>query len=223
MLKRLLEIPWLLLVGWGNHFWNLGLWLQEIRRYYWLWPVAKADIYWMLEYGFRSPFAISRKATRKGDLPSDLTVYGETPWPTLEKICEAAQLRSEQLFVDLGCGTGRTLLFVSLWYGCNTLGYEIIERFVDKFAWLQHKLKLKTQARMKNENWLDVELEGDVFLLVGSCYSDAHLAEATTKLQALPPGKVVVSVSYAIEGLERINEFEAPFSWGKGTVYVQRS
>lgn len=223
MLKRIFEWPWLMLLGWGNHFWNLGIWIQEVRRYYWLWPVAKADIYWMLEYGLRSPFAISRRATRKNRLPEDLAVYGETPWTTLERICEAAQLRSEQRFVDLGCGTGRTLLFVSIWYGCNSLGYELVERFVEKFAWLQHKLNLKEQAQIKAENWLDAELEGDVFLLVGSCYSDRHLQEATHKLQHLPPGKIVVSVSYPIAGLTLQEEFEAAFSWGKGTVYVQQT
>ena len=226
-LLDLLEIPWLILLNWGNHFWNLGLWIREIRRYYGMGPLRRADLMWMLEYGFRSPFTLSRQATRRQQLPEDLTVYGETPWTTLEEVCEAVNLNADDIFVDLGAGTGRNLLFMHYFYGVRAIGYELVPRFVEKFSWLQHHLRLQGIVELHNQNWFEVDLAatpGTVFFLVGSCYSDEHLELATAKLAQLPPGTRIVTVSYPLahEAFELISEFSAAFSWGRGTVFCQQ-
>lgn len=227
-LRALCEWPWLLVLNLGNHFWNFGLWLQEIRRYYGHVLLSRADLLWMLEYGWHSPFALSQRAQREGHLPADLLVYGETPWPTLERICDALALQNHELFVDLGCGTGRNLVFVHHWYGARSRGYELVPRFVAKFRWLQQRLKLTERVEMRQANWLErpvAELaEGQAFLLVGSCYDDHHLQLATRHLSHLPVGTRLATVSYPLHdpAFERLSEFRAPFSWGWGTVYIQR-
>lgn len=222
--RRCWEIPGLLLLNWGNHFWNFGLWLQEIWRFYRSWPLFRADLLWMLEYGFKSPFDFSRLFSQEHPKLSDLSVYGETPWTTLDTICQQIGLCSEDRFVDLGCGTGRTLLFVHYRYGCQALGYELVPQFVAKFRWLQHRLKLGAAVDIQERNWLATDLAGTVFFLVGSCYSDAHLEAARQKLLKLPEGSQIVSISYPITGPGIIlqEEFQAPFSWGRGTVYIQQ-
>lgn len=222
------EWPWLVVLNLANHFWNFGLWLLEVRRYYGHILLSRADLLWMLEYGLHSPFVLSQRAQRAGDLPADLLVYGETPWSTLEQICDALALQSHELFVDLGCGTGRNLLFVYHWYGARSRGYELVPHFVAKFRWLQQRLKLKGRVDMRQANWLDCPLaelaEGQAFLLVGSCYDDAHLAKATQRLAQLPEGTRLATVSYPLNdpAFERLHDFRAPFSWGWGTVYIQR-
>lgn len=226
LIWQLLEWPWLLLLNAWNHFWNFGLYLQEIWRYYRCWPLAKADLLWMLAYGFKSPFEISRSATQQAALPEDLTVYGETPWPTLERVCEAVGLQAGHKFVELGCGTGRNLLFLHYRYGCQLEAYELVPRFVEKFQRLQRRLGLQG-IQVHAQNWLEAPLDaqsGDVFYLVGTCYDDQHLDLATERLASLPAGTWVVTTSYALQGavFEQLKQFEAPFSWGKGTVYVQR-
>ncbi|MGV3523344.1 MAG: hypothetical protein ACO1RX_03930 [Candidatus Sericytochromatia bacterium] len=228
VLRRLLEWPWLVLLNLTNHFWNLGLWLREIRRYYGHVLLCRADLLWMLEYGLQSPFALSQRAQREADLPPDLLIYGETPWPTLEQICDALMLQSDELFIDLGAGTGRNLLFVNYWYGARSRGYELVPRFVTKFRWLQQRLELTGRVEMRQANWLNCPLaelsEGQAFLLVGSCYDDVHLAKATQRLAQLPEGVRLATVSYPLDdpAFEPLAEFRAPFSWGWGTVYIQR-
>ncbi len=223
-LFRLLELPWLIGLNGFNHFWNLALYIQEVRRFY-QGPLLKADLLWMLEYGLKSPFDISREATREHDLESDLTVYGETPWTTLDSVCQAVGLKPEDHFVELGCGTGRNLLFLNYRYACQITGYELVPRFVDKFTWLKQKLGLQ-RIDLRQANWLDADLQGDVFYLVGSCYSDLHLEQAQDKLADLPAGTRIVTVSYPLSGpaFKLVKTWSAAFSWGKGTLYYhQRS
>lgn len=227
-LHGLLELPWLMLLNLWNHLWNFALWIGEIRRYYGNGRLLKADLLWMIEYGFSSPFTLSRKATQREGLPEDLTVYGETPWTTLALICDSVKLAPGERFVDLGAGTGRNLLFVHYAYGARALGFELVPRFVEKFAWLQHHLQLAGVVELRQQNWLDEPLSGDsatdVFCLVGSCYSDAHLDQAARRLAELPAGTRVVTVSYALPPAQFALEHEqgAAFSWGKGTIYFQR-
>lgn len=221
-LFRLIELPWLILLNGYNHFWNLGLYIQEVRRFY-QGPLLKADLLWMLEYGLKNPFEMSRRATREQGLDADLTVYGETPWTTLESVCEAVNLKGQDHFVELGCGTGRNLLFLNYRYACQITGYELIPRFVEKFAWLKQRLGLQ-RIDLRLANWLDADLQGTVFYLVGSCYSDEHLAQAQDKLADLPGGTRIVTVSYPLTGpsFRLVKSWQAPFSWGKGTLYYHQ-
>lgn len=221
----LIGIPWLMVLNLWNHFWNLGIWIGEIRRYYADALLRRADLMWMVEYSLSSPFTLSRKAREEAGLAADLTVYGETPWTTLERVCEALKLGPDDMFVDLGAGTGRTLLFVHYRFGARALGYELVPRFVEKFAWLQHRLGLATIVEMRAQNWFDADLsQGTAFFLVGSCYSDDHLEIARKKLAELPAGSRIASVSYPIAGdaFEPLGDFVSAFSWGSGTVYLQR-
>ncbi|PIQ25861.1 hypothetical protein COW36_22245 [bacterium (Candidatus Blackallbacteria) CG17_big_fil_post_rev_8_21_14_2_50_48_46] len=224
-LFALLELPWLLVLNFWNHFYTFGLWLEEAYRFYRLYPLFLADLYWMLEYAWSSPFSLSRKATQKEGLPEDLTVYGETPWTTLEAICQEIELKPEDVFVELGCGTGRNLLFVSLYFYCRSLGYELVPRFIEKLRWLLHKLKLEATIQIFCQNWFEADLSsGTVFFLVGTCYSDENLERASQKLRELPAGVRVITVSWALPeaDFETLKSQQMRFSWGKGTVFFQR-
>lgn len=223
-LRQIFEIPWLVLVNWANHFWNFWLWLQEIRRYYTLGPLMKADLLWMIEYGLQSPFSLSRQATETQQLPEDLTVYGETPWTSLDRICQEVGLCSEDVFVELGAGTGRNLLFIHYWFGARAIGYELVPRFVEKFNWLKHHLHLDKIVDLHLKNWFEAELSGNIFFLVGTCYSDFHLKKAEEKLADLQAGTRIITVSYPLDEnlFEPLKSFQTAFSWGQGTVYIQR-
>lgn len=225
LLRSLLEWPWLLLLNLWNHFYTFALWLGEIRRFYRYPPLIKADVLWMLDYAWSSPFTLSRKATQKQALPEDLTVYGETPWTTLETLCKAVQLSAQDCFVELGCGTGRNLLFVPLMFDCHAQGYELVPRFVDKLRWLLHAMRLDSNVEVFCQNWFEADLsQGSVFFLVGTCYSDEHLQRACQKLKEVPPGARMLTVSWPLpeSDFEMMQSQEFPFSWGKGTVYIQR-
>lgn len=179
----------------------------------------------MLEYLWHSPFTLSRKATREYGLPEDLTVYGETPWTTLETICRTVALTPEDVFVELGFGTGRNLLFVPLYFHCRAIGFEMIPAFVERMPWLLHSNHLTQSVTIYAQNWLEADLsEGSVFFLVGTCYNDRHLQQATHKLREVPAGARIITVSWPLldPAFCLLTQKELPFSWGRGTVYFHQ-
>lgn len=223
--RRLWELPGLVLLNWLNHFWNLWLWLAEIRAFYGNPALRRADWLWMRSYGLQSPFDLSRRALQAGQLPEDLSIYGETPWTTLRRIARAAGLQPGSQVIDLGCGTGRTLLFFYYALGCPARGYELVPAFVSRFEALQARLGLGEAVQIFAQNWFEADLrDGDFLLLVGTCYSDEHLQQASRCLSQLRRGAVVASVSYALDSpdFELWQHFEAAFSWGRATVFLQR-
>lgn len=224
LLRALWTIPGLILLNWANHFWNFWLWLGEIRAFYADWHLMQADLLWMLNYGLQSPFTLSRQALQTEALPDDLSVYGETPWTTLARIAEAAGLQAGDQVIELGCGTGRTLLFFYYALGCKVRGYELVPAFVARFERLHRQLKLGSDVQILQQNWFDADLSaGQFFLLVGTCYSDDSLRQALHCLEQIRPGAVVASVSYPLRSVafKPVQILELPFSWGRGTVYLQ--
>lgn len=177
----------------------------------------------MRAYGLQNPFRLSAQATRQlGPEHDDLTVYGETPWITLARMATAVQLQPGEHFVELGAGTGRNLLWMWHYARVKATGFELIPAFVERF---REVIAGETSVVMHPRNWFDVDLkalQGDVFLLVGTCYDDAHRAQANTCLQQLPAGTRIITVSYALSARHFLltSSFEAAFSWGKGTVFV---
>lgn len=176
----------------------------------------------MRAYGLQNPFRLSAQATRQlEDAHADLTVYGETPWTTLARMAAAVGLQPGEHFVELGAGMGRNLLWMSHYARAQATGFELIPAFVERFQ----SLACRGTAVMHQQNWFDVDLtalQGDVFLLVGTCYDDRHRKTANACLQQVPAGTRIITVSYALSAQHFLltSSFEAAFSWGKGTVFV---
>ena len=183
----------------------------------------------MKQYGLQNPFRLSAQATRHlGESYTDLTVYGETPWMTLERMLKATGFKPGEHFVELGAGTGRNLLWVAYYMQSPATGFELVPDFVSRFQQLLDSARLPVPPRsvqLHQQNWFEADFEalaGDVFLLVGTCYDDIHRQKASDCLRQLKPGQRVITVSYALPSQDFIllSSFTAPFSWGKGTVYV---
>lgn len=183
----------------------------------------------MKQYGLQNPFRLSAQATRQlGASYTDLTVYGETPWITLERMLKAVDFKPGEHFVELGAGTGRNLLWVAYYMQSPATGFELVPDFVSRFQELLTSSRLPESfqpMQLQQQNWFEADfdaLAGDVFLLVGTCYDDLHRQKASACLRRLKPGQRVITVSYALPAQDFIllSSFTAPFSWGKGTVYV---
>lgn len=221
----LLEWPYLVVLNIWNHFYNFGIYLGEIAKFYRYPLLRDIDLAWMWAYAWQSPFQISGQLTRQEGLPSDITVYGETPWTTMAQILQQIPLQPQDVFYELGCGTGRNLLFVHGYYGIPVVGYEIIPLFVSRLKALCQALGLSAGISVHGQNWFQADLSpGTIFFLVGTCYEDETIAAAELALNRVRSGSWVISTSYALDvpGLKVIKEMKLPFSWGSGTVYIQR-
>lgn len=184
----------------------------------------------MKQYGLQNPFRLSAQATRQlGESYADLTVYGETPWTTLERMLRAVDFKPGEHFVELGAGTGRNLLWVAYYARSPATGFELVPDFVLRFQELlvSSRLPVAPQSvQLHQQNWFEADfdlLAGDVFLLVGTCYDDVHRQKASNCLRQLKPGQRVITVSYALPARDFVllSSFTASFSWGKGTVFIQ--
>lgn len=225
ILWPLFEWPYLVLLNLWNHFYNFGIYLQEIIGFYRYPLLLKMDLVWMWMYALQSPFTLSGQATRLQALPADITVYGETPWITMARILEEIPMQKDDVFYELGCGTGRNLLFVHGYSGLPVVGFELVPAFVARLKKLCQHLGIETGVRVYQQNWFDADLRaGTIFFLVGTCYSDETIAKAEKALRHIQPGAWVISTSYALDvpGLKLIQTMKLPFSWGYGTVYIQQ-
>lgn len=208
----------------ANALWVFWLYFRDVVAFYHCQPLRQADLRLMKAYGLQSTFGLSAQATRSmPEDQADLTVYGETPWRTLARIAEAVALQPGEHFVELGAGTGRNLLWAHYYAQARVTGYELIPAFVERF----NSLKNAQALPLYEKNWFEADLKalaGDVFLLVGTCYDDRHRQRANICLRQLPPGKRVVTISYAlpVSDFVLLCSFVAAFSWGKGTVFVHK-
>lgn len=64
-------------------------------------------------------------------LHKDMVSYQPTPYGRLEKMLTYLKLTSEDIFVDLGCGKGRTVLFVALRKVKKVVGVELNKDLID--------------------------------------------------------------------------------------------
>lgn len=58
-------------------------------------------------------------------LPQSLAPYVPTPQPVVEKMLELAQVTSNDVVYDLGCGDGRIVITAAKKYGAHAVGVDI--------------------------------------------------------------------------------------------------
>lgn len=196
-----------------------------IARYYRSSAFAKADLLFLFSYLFQNPFRISRRYLQKQG-ETDVYTYGETSLTTMAEIVVLAEISAEDRVIELGCGRGRVCFWLRQWVGCDTIGVDIVPTFIRKAKRIQRWLGIN-RLQFREESMLKTSLEGvSVVYLYGICYDDLFLQALARKLQELPDGARVITVSFPMsdygDGFETIAEKQLPFVWGDADVYVQR-
>jgi SAM-dependent methyltransferase len=147
--------------------------------------------------------------------------YGETPLYSLKQIADRCGLTPEDRVVDLGCGRGRGVFFLAHHYGCQVLGIDKMQEFIDQ---ANH---LKQIHPAQNASFLCDDLRNYNFscatfvFFYGTTFSEQFVRELSHALKALPNGAKIVTVSYPLEGFELKDQFSLSFPWGPGEVYLQ--
>lgn len=176
-------------------------------------------------YRFRSPFVISRRFLQsKGEV--DVHCYGETPITTLDFLAKECSLSSADHVIELGCGRGRGLFFLSAFYRCKVSGVEWIPEFVlraydlsKRFPVLNVSFFLSDMTQVSFEN-------ASVIYLNGVCLSDVVIERLADKMKRLPITTKIITVSYPLTDY-RPSDFiiqktlQADFNWGKTEIFIQ--
>lgn len=176
---------------------------RQVKRLYYNDPAFKALDQQLLEGP--DPFRI------KEAFP-----YGETPLCSLKQIADRCGLKSSDHVVDLGCGRGRGVVFLSHFYGCKAQGIDQIQSFIQK----AQKVKAP-RTSFSNGDLRKFDFSRTTFVyFYGTTFSDEFVKELSKALEKLPPKSKIVTVSYPLEKFPVIDQFIVSFPWGKGEVFL---
>jgi len=194
--------------------------------YYSNFQFCKIDHYLFFSYLFDSPFSISKRFLTKTNA-DEVYAYGETPLSTLGDISAKCGITDQDVVFELGCGRGRSCFWFNQILGCKVVGIEVISDFVQIAEKIKNTFELKN-IEFRNENMLESDFNGGtVFYLYGTSFDESLVTKLVKKLEKMPPGTKVISVSYPLsdyggEGVfEVMRRFPARFTWGVGDVYLQ--
>ena len=179
-----------------------------------------------IPYLFRSPYKISKHYLKQRGA-ADIYTYGETLLTTLDQIAQEAELSSNDLLFDLGCGPGRTSLWLHSFIGCRIIGIEQIPLFVERAQDLVQRYQLD-QIEFRQADMRDVDYtEATAIYLYGTCFDEDFLAPLIEKLRKARPGTKLITVSYALNEFSRepyfklIRQFPARYPWGEAQIFLQ--
>lgn len=205
---------------------NFTEFCQTLVHYYPRFSFLKTDLALRLHYLLKSPYRISKEFLSKRNA-SNVDAYGETPLRTMELIAKECEIKPTDTLFELGCGRGRTCFWLHHFIGCRTVGIEIIPQFVTKAKEVANLCQLD-KMEFRCENMLDSDLsKATVIYLYGTCLDENDIKTIINKIEKLPAGTKVISVSYPLTDyantsfLEVMKVFPAQFTWGNTEVYLQ--
>jgi 16S rRNA A1518/A1519 N6-dimethyltransferase RsmA/KsgA/DIM1 with predicted DNA glycosylase/AP lyase activity len=156
-----------------------------------------------------------------------LAPYLSTPLDVVEKMLEAAKLKSGETLYDLGSGDGRIIIMAAEKYGAIAVGVELDEGRARESRQKIRKMALEERVQVIHGNIMDVDINSaDVVTLYLTTRANTTIKP---KLEAeLKPGTRVVSHDYEIRGwtpLQVIHVYESGFGfndeyYGSYTIYV---
>ena len=203
---------------------KLRSWQEEkkVKKFY-----STSPLFYRLEkalkraYFLQNPYQISRKfLTAKKE--QDLHVYGETPLSSLEIIAKKCNLSSEDHLIDLGCGRGRALFFLTSHFGCTAVGIDWIPTFIEKAKNIAEKRgEKRISFRCQDLSECDLT-DATVVYLAGTCMQEKEIKAIIQATEKLKKGAKVISVSFQLEAahLKLEEQFEVPFLWGPATIFL---
>lgn len=149
--------------------------------------------------------------------------YGETPLRALYAIAKAIDLKPTDHFIDLGCGRGRGVFFLSHFFNCRATGIDLTPSFIDKAERLAKKHSQNNVSFLCQDFTSYDFKERACVYLYGTTYSDECLAKLEDKLLRLPSGSRIVTVSEPLKNFTLFTQQEVLFAWGRASVFLHTS
>ncbi|MGR3973452.1 MAG: class I SAM-dependent methyltransferase [Candidatus Rhabdochlamydia sp.] len=152
--------------------------------------------------------------------------YGETPLRAFYLIGKKAKLNPSDLFLDLGCGRGRGVFFLSFFFNCRAKGVDLTAAFIQKATQVAHLYK-KEKITFACEDFLTTDLrEVTCVYFYGITHDEMVVKKVQENLTTLPLyGKVCMidqPLSYNLTGQEgsSLPSFQVDFNWGTADVFL---
>lgn len=156
---------------------------------------------------------------RSAGEPRRLAPYVTSPISVVDKMLEAAGLRSGDTLYDLGCGDGRIVLAAAKGFGAKAVGVEISDALAKRARQQAESLGLQDQVRIVTGDMMNVDVSP------ASVVSLYLMTEANETLRPklereLKAGARVVSLEFKVRGwkptkVEKVELHNHPY-----TIYV---
>jgi precorrin-6B methylase 2 len=91
------------------------------------------------------------------------TVYGELNLEELTKVFHNINIKKNDIFYDLGCGSGKINLYMALKYNIKSIGIEIIEERINVAKTIEKKVKNKNIIFKNNDMFKENFSNGTIF------------------------------------------------------------
>ncbi len=142
--------------------------------------------------------------------------YGETPLRVLYKMAQAIDLKPTDHFVDLGCGRGRAVFFLSHFFGCRATGIDLTPSFITRAKKLA-KTHNQERVAFLCQDFLTSNLkDATCVYLYGTTYPEEWLE----KLRKMLPANVcVMSVSESMLNNPKLH-LKVALPWGRASLYI---
>ncbi|MFP8966015.1 SAM-dependent methyltransferase [Pokkaliibacter sp. CJK22405] len=198
-------------------------WFCRSRRF------LRIGLCYYAQYLWLDPYIACRRYLERWDADEVQPVYGETPFATLEDIATRVELKETDVLYELGCGRGLTVFWFNHFYGCRSVGIELVPHFVKRGNRIVERLNID-RVTFREENILEADLsEATVVYFFGTAFSDLAVARIVERFETqLKPGTRIASVSFPLQDFAdrphayTLKEtFTAQFLWGEGTIYIQ--
>lgn len=133
-------------------------------------------------------------------------------------------LKKGDLFVDLGCGRGKGLLYLCKHNNFQGLGFDLVESFIEKGNRIVKKMNIN--CLFKQENLLKIKLShANAFYIAGTCMEDEvifHLVKELSRVKA----PLIFNLSFPLEdyGLKgyKTEEVSIIMPFGKTELYIHK-
>ncbi len=172
-------------------------------------------------YRFSNPYRMNKRFLhRLGH--TDLDTYGETPLTTLDTMVRECAITAQDSLVELGCGRGRGVFFLSHRTGCSARGIDWNPEFIARAK----KADLgRARTKFLCDDILNADLStATVVYLFGTCLPDEVIERLVERFSQLSPSIRIITVSFPLSDYSSrfriVKEFLGEFPWGKTSLYV---
>ena len=161
-------------------------------------PVAEAELDGALDLAEeRHMVASSYDPQLESDYAAESVVYLPTPYPVCRAFFHATAPQSRDLVVDLGCGSGRLVLYGALCTAARFLGVELIGQRCAAGQRTVARLSL-TQVEIVEGNVLDLALEPGTIFYLFRPFSRETEATMMARLHDLARRRAITVAAYRL-------------------------
>ena len=93
------------------------------------------------------------------------------------EIANLAQLQPHHNVLDVGCGLGGSARYIAEKYGCNVIGIDLTEQYIDVANKLTERVKMSDKVSFKQTSALEIPFESDNFDVIWTEHTQMNIAD----------------------------------------------